>query len=94
MHNAVGRTVPAGSFGALANVVQLHEQRSMPQEKTLGQVAFERYSEMKDWKTYDGKPIPPWESLTDDVRIGWEQAALAVQNELIVRQARASTTAQ
>lgn len=25
---AVGRTVPAGSFGALANVVQLHEQRS------------------------------------------------------------------
>lgn len=26
---AVGRTVPAGSFGALANVVRLHEQRSM-----------------------------------------------------------------
>lgn len=54
-------------------------------DKSLGQIAFEAYSESKDWKTYDGKDIPQWGALTDDVRVGWELAALAVQNELILR---------
>ena len=51
-------------------------------EKTPGQVAFEAYNESKGGLTYDGKPIPPWASLTDAtgeaVRRGWEVAAHAV----------------
>lgn len=50
----------------------------MNEEKTLGQVAFEAYNEAKGGKTYDGKPIPPWETLTDEtglaVRAAWEKA--------------------
>jgi hypothetical protein len=34
------------------------------------------------WKTWDGRPVPPWESLTDDVRQKWIAAALAALYEM------------
>ena len=42
---------------------------------TLGQIAFEAYNEKKGGKTYDGKPIPPWSEVGDEVRGAWEFAA-------------------
>jgi hypothetical protein len=49
--------------------------------KTVGQVAFEAYQVSKGGLTYDGKPIPPWESLTGEageaVKLAWECAAEA-----------------
>lgn len=54
--------------------------------KSLGQIAFEAYNESKGGKTYDGKPIPPWGTLTDEtglaVRRAWEAAAQAVEAEV------------
>ena len=44
-------------------------------DKTLGQVAFEAYNKSKGGKTWDGKPIPPWTAVGDDVRVAWECAA-------------------
>ncbi len=50
--------------------------------KTPGQIAFEAYNESKGGLTYDGKPIPPWDTLTGDVgeavKRAWEVAAGAV----------------
>jgi len=51
-------------------------------EKTPGQIAFEAYNESKGGRTYDGKPIPPWEAIENrgdghGVKIAWEAAAEA-----------------
>lgn len=46
--------------------------------KSSGQIAFEAYNESKGGKTWDGKPIPPWGDVGDEVRNGWEAAAFAV----------------
>jgi hypothetical protein len=58
-------------------------------EKTSGQIAFESYNISKGGLTYDGKPIPPWSSLTDEtgqaVKEAWENAAMAVENALMVK---------
>lgn len=53
-----------------------------PDAKTPGQIAFEAYNLSKGGLTWDGKPIPGWETLTNEagvaVRAGWEAAARAV----------------
>lgn len=45
---------------------------------SIGQIAFEAYSESMGWKTYDGKDIPHWENLSSEVRQAWSAAARAV----------------
>lgn len=61
----------------------------MGEEKTLGQVAFEAYNDAKGGLTYDGKPIPSWDTLTDEVglsvRAAWEAAAVAATSADIER---------
>lgn len=61
--------------------------RNEEQMKTPGQIAFEVYNEAKGGKTYDGKPIPPWDTLTDEtgraVQAAWEKAAVAVAQSLL-----------
>lgn len=46
--------------------------------RSAGQVAFEAYNEAKGGKTYDDKPIPPWDQVGEKVQAGWEAAANAV----------------
>lgn len=41
----------------------------------LGKAAFLAYCEKVEGVTHDGKIIPQWEDLTDEVRDGWEYAA-------------------
>ncbi len=54
-------------------------------EKTLGQIAFEAYSEERGGKNHDGTETPSWEELGDDVHCGWEMAALEVAKTWAVR---------
>lgn len=42
-----------------------------------GRAAFEAYARAKAGVTYDGKPIPQWCDLSDDVRQAWRAAAAA-----------------
>lgn len=49
--------------------------------KTLGQIAFEAYKKFVQDQTYDEKPIPAWNELTDKVRGAWDAAAIAVTQE-------------
>lgn len=44
----------------------------------LGKANFDAYRASKNGVTYDGKPIPEWADLTDDVRQGWRDGARAV----------------
>lgn len=53
-------------------------QRDVP--PPLGRLAFEAYNNAKGGVTYDGKPIPPWDAVGDDVRAAWEAAAQAVND--------------
>lgn len=46
--------------------------------KSLGETAFDAYNESKGGKTHDGKDIPEWADLGDEVRAAWEAAANAV----------------
>jgi hypothetical protein len=51
-------------------------------QEEAGRRAFVAYNDSKGGLTYDGKPIPPWESLTGEtgeaVKRGWIAAARAV----------------
>lgn len=31
--------------------------------KTTGELAFTLYGERNNWKTWDGKPMPPWSGI-------------------------------
>jgi hypothetical protein len=48
--------------------------------KTPGQVAFEAYNAAgtNPGLTWDKKPVPTWENLSDDVRAKWEAAAASI----------------
>jgi hypothetical protein len=46
--------------------------------KSIGQLAFEAYSEQMGGVTYDNKPIPTWDQVSKSVRDGWHKAAQRV----------------
>lgn len=50
----------------------------MQMEKSWGQTNFDAYNEAAGGLTHDGKPIPTWDKLTDQVRANWEAGAKAV----------------
>jgi hypothetical protein len=45
--------------------------------KTLGEIAFDAYTESKKGTTFDGRPIPKWEDLGEPVRNAWQAAGEA-----------------
>lgn len=45
-----------------------------------GKMAFGNYVVSKGGVTYDNKPIPRWDDLSDEVRTAWCVAALSVIN--------------
>lgn len=44
-----------------------------------GRIAFEAYNAAVGGVTWDDKPIPVWEAVTDKVREGWRTAAFAAR---------------
>lgn len=51
-------------------------------QKTLGQIAFDTYNDHgpNAGKTFDGKPIPPWDEIAEHTRERWEAGAKAVED--------------
>ena len=47
-------------------------------EINWGKIAFNAYVKAKSGTTYDGKPIPKWEELGDDVRSAWTASAMTI----------------
>ena len=50
-----------------------------------GRRAFETYNHAVGGLTWDGKPIPGWESVTEAVRDGWRMASLALRHRQTLR---------
>ena len=48
----------------------------------LGRTNFEAYNLSAGGLTYDNKPIPTWQNLTQKVRDNWIAGAIAVQEKL------------
>ena len=48
----------------------------------LGKVAYEAYCELRNWKSYDGKPLPQWPDVKADIQYGWIAAATAVRRAM------------
>jgi hypothetical protein len=66
---------------ALVAPLELLTQRLEAGE--LGRLAFESYGVAVGGQTWDGKPIPGWDAVTDAVRAGWSAGAAAVLAEVI-----------
>jgi hypothetical protein len=47
------------------------------QRDALGQTAYAAYARSTGGKTYDGRDMPTWDSLTDAIREAWRSAASA-----------------
>lgn len=48
----------------------------------LGAVAYEAYADSRRWLTFDGKEMPRWKDVRDDIKEAWIEAALAVKAEV------------
>lgn len=46
----------------------------------LARIAYNAYGENRNWKTFDDRPMPTWEKLTEPIQIAWVAAAIAVRN--------------
>ena len=60
-------------------------EKPSPDVADLARVAFEAYGQSTGGKTWDGKPIPPFETIrerTPHVAAAWEAAVVAVLNKL------------
>lgn len=55
----------------------------MNQEKSTPQIAYEAYGQSRDWRTYDGKPMPQWNELPPEIVTAWEAASNAIVKVVI-----------
>ena len=52
-------------------------------EEQLGEVAYNAYCSVRDWKSYDGKPLPRWPEVKGEIKAGWCAAAMAVGHYVV-----------
>lgn len=48
----------------------------------LARRMFNAYNERGGWKTFDGRPVPQWDELGDEIRRRWVAAAIEARPEL------------
>jgi hypothetical protein len=46
----------------------------------LGEIAYNAYCETRNWLSFSGDPLPKWQEVREDLRVGWRKAAEAVSN--------------
>lgn len=44
----------------------------------LAKIAYEAYCVSREWKSFDGKPLPQWHDVNTDIRSAWDAATQAV----------------
>lgn len=72
---------------------ELNDRRPWSDEarERLGILAFNIYASAMEGSTYDGRPIPAWEELGDNVREAWRAAGTAVARETAPEPAELTT---
>ena len=48
----------------------------------LAQVAYRAYGQTTDFKNYQGKPMPDWVALPENIRTAWRASARAVVGDV------------
>jgi hypothetical protein len=48
----------------------------------LGKIAYEAYCESRDWKSYNGQPLPGFENQDNDLQKAWRRAGHAVSQAI------------
>lgn len=62
--------------------------------KTLGQIAYEAYCAMSNWKSLvSGAPLPKWHDVTPEIKSAWE-AAGQTAGEAAIAEANANRSYQ
>jgi hypothetical protein len=44
-------------------------------------VAYEAYANARDWVSFNGDPLPEWDSQAENIKNAWRAAAEAVKRE-------------
>jgi hypothetical protein len=58
----------------------------MGEHERWAKIGYDAYGEAADWKNYQGKPMPKWEELPENIRRYWRVAAAAiVENSYPIR---------
>lgn len=52
-------------------------------DEELGKLAYTAYCKAREWKSFNGDPLPHWEQQSHELRMAWCDAADAVKYELI-----------
>ena len=73
----VAMQVPPEAAAKPAPVVASSDGPAPEMRERYGRAAFEAYNAAVGGLTWDGKPIPGWDAVTDKVREGWRVAAMA-----------------
>ena len=66
---------PGQEFALSARMVDL-----LDRAKPIGQIAYEAYADVRNWKTFNGDPMPQWADTLPDIRSGWNVAGDAARN--------------
>lgn len=67
-------------------VVKHTEELEYPKEE-VAEVAFNAYGDKANWKTFDGREMPKWGAVGDDVQQRWVAAIEAVVKWFDIRPA-------
>ena len=54
----------------------------IPDPIDFGKIAYEAYGTSTKWRTYNDKPMPKWEELTERIQVAWRAAAKTVAIEV------------
>lgn len=50
--------------------------------KKYGKIAYEAYCKARNWKSFNGDPLPQFEAQSPELQEAWILAAAAVQHEI------------
>lgn len=47
-------------------------------ERTMGKLNYDAYCVAREWKAFNGDPLPQWEKVTPEIQLAWIRGAKAV----------------
>jgi hypothetical protein len=50
----------------------------IPVQNDIGEIGYNAYCADRDWKSFNGDPLPKWPEVKDDIKRAWRKSGLAV----------------
>lgn len=48
----------------------------------LGKINYDAYCDTRDWKAFNGDPLPQWPNVLPEIKAGWMTAATEVARKV------------